>query len=227
MSISGTARTAATVCAWIGAVAVLGARPAIAQTFTNPAAITINAINEATPYPSSILVSGMAGSVTKLRVTLTGLSHSFPSDIGVLLVGPAGQNLVLMNEVGGSHDITGVDMVFDDDALEDVLIGVKIESGSFKPTDVNPNESFQAPAPQLSGATTLATFNGTNPNGIWSLYIQDDSGGDAGSLAGGWSVTFVPEPAAVSVCLTALSGFAALRARRRARGTRRMQEGMR
>jgi subtilisin-like proprotein convertase family protein len=193
MSIPGTIRTAATVCAMIAAIATFGARPAVAQTFTNPSPITINAINEATPYPSNILVSGMAGAVTKLRVTLTGLSHSFPADIGVLLVGPAGQNLVLMNDVGGSIDITDVDMVFDDDALEDVLIGVKIESGSFKPTDVNAGENFQAPAPALSGATTLATFNGTNPNGIWSLYLHDDASGDPGSLAGGWSVNFAPE----------------------------------
>src|SRR6185295_17857929 len=30
----------------------------------------------------------------------------------------------------------------------------------------------------------------SNPNGVWSLYIFDDAGGDAGSMAGGWSLTF-------------------------------------
>jgi subtilisin-like proprotein convertase family protein len=28
-------------------------------------------------------------------------------------------------------------------------------------------------------------FNGTNPNGTWSLYINDDAGGDTGSVTGG------------------------------------------
>ena len=33
-------------------------------------------------------------------------------------------------------------------------------------------------------------FNGGNPNGTWSLYVNDHSAGDTGSIAGGWSLTF-------------------------------------
>jgi len=35
----------------------------------------------------------------------------------------------------------------------------------------------------------LSLLNGQNPNGVWSLYVYDDSPGDAGSIAGGWSLT--------------------------------------
>ena len=31
-------------------------------------------------------------------------------------------------------------------------------------------------------------FNGTNPNGTWSLFVYDDTFSDEGRLAGGWSI---------------------------------------
>src|SRR4030095_15354857 len=39
------------------------------------------------------------------------------------------------------------------------------------------------------GGLALSIFNGTNPNGTWSLYIVDDAGGDIGQFAGGWTLT--------------------------------------
>ncbi|WP_249263521.1 calcium-binding protein, partial [Microcystis aeruginosa] len=36
--------------------------------------------------------------------------------------------------------------------------------------------------------TDFSVFNSTNPNGTWSLYVVDDVGGDAGTIAGGWSL---------------------------------------
>jgi Ca2+-binding RTX toxin-like protein len=43
-----------------------------------------------------------------------------------------------------------------------------------------------APAPLDSGATTLATFNGSDPNGTWRLFVADDEGSDSGWIGGGW-----------------------------------------
>ena len=42
-----------------------------------------------------------------------------------------------------------------------------------------------------STATFSSTFGGTNANGNWNLYVVDFVGGDTGSIAGGWSITFV------------------------------------
>ncbi|MGI8966328.1 MAG: hypothetical protein ACR2H1_09630 [Limisphaerales bacterium] len=66
----------------------------------------------------------------------------------------------------------------------------RIESGVFKPANYGvPNDPFPAPAPAPSSATNLSIFKGTNPNGIWSLYVVDDIGVFTGSIAGGWSMT--------------------------------------
>src|SRR5262249_14161987 len=52
------------------------------------------------PYPSAISVSGLTGPITDVTVTLNNLTHTFIPDVGVLLVGPGGQSVVLMDFVG-------------------------------------------------------------------------------------------------------------------------------
>jgi hypothetical protein len=63
------------------------------------------------------------------------------------------------------------------------------------------------PAPE--GAQTLGTtFNGGDPNGTWSLYVDDDSAssGLGGSIAGGWSLNVTvgtPSPTTTTVTSSA------------------------
>src|SRR5437667_12087063 len=76
--------------------------------FSNPASITFSTATPggfpgaSTPYPSTNLVSGVAGTITKITVTLTGINHDRPDDIEVLLVGPTGAKYALMADVGGT-----------------------------------------------------------------------------------------------------------------------------
>jgi hypothetical protein len=60
-------------------------------------------------------------------------------------------------------------------------------------------DTFPTSAPSPSAATSLSAFAGTNPNGVWSLYVVDDLGGDVGLIAGGWSLDFIM---ATEVCNT-------------------------
>lgn len=87
-----------------GAVTTLGAASAIAA--------------DAGPYPSQIIVSGLSGNVSKMRVLVNDFQHVAPDDVDMLLVGPGGQTLVLWSDVGGlaSTARAGVNATPDDAA---------------------------------------------------------------------------------------------------------------
>src|SRR5262249_47054047 len=73
--------------------------------FSNTANIPIpqaGSIGTASPYPSLISVSGLTGPIQRVRVTFNGLSHTQPDDLDILLVGPGGQAVMLMSDVGGT-----------------------------------------------------------------------------------------------------------------------------
>jgi hypothetical protein len=177
------------------APAVLGAQNYI---FKNPAPITLNdngssgslVATPAVTYPSTITVSGLGGkTITKLTVTLNGFSHTWPDDVEILLVGPTGTNIILLSDSGGSFDATGFSITLDDSAAGTAPDAASLASGVYRPSNFGAGDTFPAPAPVASAATALSTFNGTDPNGVWSLYVVDDEGGDMGSISGGWSLT--------------------------------------
>ena len=182
----------------------LGTTSVASTTFSNATAIVIPATGTgtttgapATPYPSNITVAGITAPVSKVTVTLKQISHTFPSDVDVLLVGPTGVKFVLMSDVIGGTDWTGQTYTFDDTAA--ALLpssGTPPASGTFKPTNYGTGDAFPAPAPAspylnpaTAGTDTLAAFNNLGPNGTWSLYVVDDAGTDIGQFAGGWDLT--------------------------------------
>ncbi|WP_128575154.1 S8 family serine peptidase [Microcystis panniformis] len=156
--------------------------------FSNPNPITIPDSGSSTPYPSTINVSGLSGNINSLKVTLTNLSHTWPDDIDVLLVGPTGTKALLMSDVGGSSGVNNVTLTFDPTATSSLPDSGLITSGSYKATDFETGDFFNAPAPGGPYGTDFSVFNGINPNGTWSLYVVDDAGGDSGTIAGGWSL---------------------------------------
>jgi hypothetical protein len=83
----------------------------------NTDAIAIPDSGTSTPYPSTISVSGLSPVGGLCSVELKGISHTFPGDIDVLLVGPGGQNAVIMSDVGGSTVVSppGVNLTLDEE----------------------------------------------------------------------------------------------------------------
>jgi subtilisin-like proprotein convertase family protein len=150
----------------------------------------------ASPFPSTINVSGVPGTVRSVRVTLNGLQHTFPSDIDVLLVGPQGQQVILLSDVGGGTDIVGVSITLDDAAP--AAAPAVLVSGTFKPSNVGGGDSFPG-APPGAPAAALAAFAGTDANGAWRLFVVDDAGADRGTMAGGWSLDIETE---FAVCVS-------------------------
>ena len=163
--------------------------PAGTSIFANTTSIAIPDHGAGIPYPSTIAVSGMSGNVTKVTVQLYNLNHTWPHDVGVLLVGPTGQKVLLMSDAGGGNRLNNVNLNFDDTASASLPSATAIVSGSYMPTGYDLNDPFPAPAPAGPYSTTLANFSGLTPNGTWSLYVVDDSAQDLGSIAGGWALT--------------------------------------
>ena len=133
------------------------------------------------PYPAQITVSGLPTAIGRLEVRLNHLTHTFPADLDILLVGPGGQNVMLMSDVGGGGDVEGAFLTFSDGAP--AVSATQIVSGTFSPTNAGV-DALPAPAPASPHGTSLAAFIGTNPNGLWSLYVYDDAGVDVGRLYG-------------------------------------------
>lgn len=142
-------------------------------------------------YPSIINISGLTGLVSKVSVTLYGMSHSFPDDLDILLVSPAGQKILLMSDAGGGPSITNLTLPFNDSAISSLPDAALIMPGAYKPTDYEIGDLFPLPAPAGPSETVMAGFNGIVPNGPWSLYVVDDAGGDSGTIAGGWMLSIV------------------------------------
>lgn len=219
---SGASRALAVVSlvAASATVGVVLAQSAVADgptTFSNSSAIAIpaagspNQIGTASPYPSSVNVSGMTGAVTKVTVAFNGLTHSALNDVDAMVVAPTGANLLVLSDAG-SDALTfasNATLTFDDAAAGTVPSG-NVPSGTYRPTNVaaGTTDTLPAPAPTPSSQTTLAgAFTGINPNGAWQLFVVDDTSGDLGSMAGGWSLTITTANAALATTTTVTSSL--------------------
>jgi subtilisin-like proprotein convertase family protein len=193
------------------ATAALVAATSHAQVFSNPAPMPIGdagTIGVAAPYPATITVSGFTGTITDLDVRIAGLFHTFPDDVDVMLVGPTGAAVVFWSDAGGSADAVGVALEFDDEGAAGIPDGGPIVTGTFLPSVFVAGDVFPAPAPAPPAGSALSVFDGTDPNGVWSLYVVDDLGADVGAIQGGWALdittsttaeTTVPSPASIRI----------------------------
>jgi len=188
-----------------------------ATTFSNTAPINLPGPGPGVPgptrsslYPSNIVVSGLSGTVTDVNLTLNGFDCSsrgadfaYPEDVDILLVGPTGVNLVVLSDVGGANQddpiqFTNITVTLDDEAATPLPADTQLTSGTFRPLDDDDDpmeqpglsmDVFPTPAPTPSAATALSVFDGTQPNGTWSLYVVDDFPGPNNcSILRGWAL---------------------------------------
>lgn len=165
---------------------------------TNPLALSALSPGTANVYPSHIFVSALTGTIAKVTLTLSNLTINRPDDLSLLLVGPTGANFLVLNDAGGTAlGVSGVTLLFDDSAASLVPDAGAPAGGAWRPSSYGAT-GFPAPAPAgpynspaPSGSSTFTNiFNGTDPNGTWSLYAFDDVSGDGGTIAGGWCLNF-------------------------------------
>lgn len=175
------------------AAMLCGAAPSRAQSWCSGGPLSIGAVaSPAAPYPSTITVSGAAPNVANLSIAINGLTHVDPGDLDLLLVGPGGQKMVIQSDAGNSAPVVGRSYVISDTGAAALPDAAPLTTNTWAPANYAEVEAFPSPAPAgpyaqpaPAGAATLASvFVGTNPNGTWSLYVNDDDSGEGGQIFG-------------------------------------------
>ncbi len=155
---------------------------------TNARNIHIPNGGRASPYPSALYLSGAAGTVRDITVTLNSLSHTYPADLEVLLVGPSGANAVIMANAGGGASVSGLTLTFHDTGISMPVSDTLTSTVTYRPTNHGLTGDLADPAPDGPYGGSLSVFSNASPNGLWRLYVYDTFGSDGGDIAGGWSL---------------------------------------
>ena len=156
----------------------------------------------AAPYPSPITVSH-AATVVDVDVRIDGLTSTAPGDLNLLLVGPGGQQALVMSDIGAGNDVSNVTFTFNDEAASVLGDSTITHGSSYQPQNQGGDgEDFPAPAPALNGNSALSVFDGTVASGVWSLYVVDDQTSDFHTISG-WTLWLTlgttPYPSVVHV----------------------------
>ncbi len=148
---------------------------------------------------STVNVNGLPGTITKVRVSLNKITHTFPADLDIMLESPTGVRTMLMSDTGGGmgQGFVNKTIIIDQSAVNTIPVPATENFGFFKPTNLTGSTTlepggidvFPSPGPgsQNYGAGNLDVFNGTNPNGQWKLYAVDDEAQDFGGFDG-WTL---------------------------------------
>src|SRR3989304_3671029 len=72
--------------------------------------------------------------IESIELELTGLTHTAPGDLDIYLIDPFGNTLEVMTDKGGTADITGVNLIFNDKTGSDLPPdGSLLSSGTYRP----------------------------------------------------------------------------------------------
>src|ERR1043166_6104404 len=176
-------------CLWAALPVTCATLISSAAEFNSTGGFQIPEVGNATPYPSTITVSGIAGAVSAVQVKLNGLTHTYPSDLNILLVAPNGQVCAVMTAAGSGYDVSNANLIFDDMASLAIPYGTAITSGSYRPANYG---AVHALPPGGTGTigTNLTTLAVSGVNGDWKLFVNDTHGEDSGIIQS-WSLVLV------------------------------------
>lgn len=144
------------------------------------------------PYPLKKHYNFGLGKVRRVAVSLAGVKYARGGHLDVMLVGPTGRKAMMLSDVCGGHSLNLSSLSISTRHSDVLPPGPSAACSDFhayvRPVDYEPGEKMPAPAPPgpYGGASV---FNGTNPNGTWSLYLADDTTTYTGSIG---EVSFGP-----------------------------------
>ena len=163
-------------------------------------------------------VTGVGGVIDNLSVSLD-ISGGFNGDLYAYLRGPNGGFAVLLNRVGVSsgnafgYSDTGFNVTFNDSISYDNIHYYQNSASSLNADgqltgtwssdgrNIDPQSD-----PSLFDTTqptaTLQSFDATNPNGTWTLFVADfSSGGQSTVVNWGLDIGITPEPSTCSLLI--------------------------
>lgn len=178
---------------------------------------------------SSANVSGMSGGITNVTVSLN-ITGGFNGDLYCYLLSPQNSMIVLLNRVGLSssspisYDDAGMNITLSAAGLYNIHnyqdyagYSTLINNGSvWAPDrrDIDP-QSVASSFDAAPNGNNFDALNGSDPNGAWTLFIADVSGGGTSTLVSwGLTVVTVPEPQTWALLGGGLAAFGWLRLRR-------------
>ena len=127
-------------------------------------------------------VAGVAGNISDLNVDVK-IDHSWMGDI-VVAIEHLGTSVTVVDLMGhAAIDCAGcasnnIDVILDDE----------VTGGAIEDQCVAANQAAISP-PNFTPANPLTAFDGMDPNGAWTIKVQDACGVDTGSLVR-WSLHF-------------------------------------
>ncbi|MFO0857788.1 MAG: proprotein convertase P-domain-containing protein [Phycisphaerales bacterium] len=144
---------------------------------------------------ATIDVSGFTGTVTDLNVVVN-ITHTFDGDLDYILIPPGGTGVQFLH-LSTDNGSTGDNFTytrFDNEAAVVIPTTGAPYCGDYRPEGGSMATGWAAVSPYSlaelgTGVADLTAFNGINPNGTWTLVIDDDLGGDTGVLQH-WALEF-------------------------------------
>ncbi len=121
-------------------------------------------IPDLTTVDSTRTIAASVGTITDIDVRIGSLTHTFDGDLVISLIGPGGSPSVILSDNRGSSGDNFTSTRFDDEAATAIAAGAAPFTGSFRPDQ------------------PLTAFDGLDASGTWTLRIQDQAGGDTGTL---------------------------------------------
>jgi len=141
----------------------------------------------------ALQASGLGASLWDVDL-FTAFTHTANQDLDVVLVSPAGTQVVITTDNGGLNDDVFNGTLWDEQANDPVTD--RVYTNLVVATPLSPEGRLQA-------------FRGEDPNGTWRLRIQDDALSNTGALAS-WSLRFTSLASAPTSATTSVSRTPAL-----------------
>ena len=157
--------------------------------------VNINPVDKASPYSSTVNVTGVRGQVLDVNVILYSVDHPRPSDISVMLEHQGRQTVIMRNASDGTA-LRTANIILDQDGGH-VLPGKNaplVGARAYRPRDYKKGQPFGDPAPTSNDADEeyLDFFRGMSATGDWTLWIRDDRTPIGGTIKG-WQLEIITD----------------------------------